>query len=207
MLDNITSIEIFNSLKSLGISTTYHSYQRGDFIYQEDEDSQNIFLLQKGLIGLFNVSEKGNETLLRVFSGQRIFGHRSLLAEEKYHASAIALSACDLMSYSKVHLYNAIEQKPEIALKLCKLLSTELREAELRLAAMSDKTAKERISQALVFLKLRQPEYIWTRKEISDFSGTTIETVARVMTDLDKQGIIKKSQRDFSIEDQDALLA
>ena len=86
-------------------------------------------------------------------------------------------------------------------------IAKDLGKAELRMAGLLDKTAHKRITESLVFLKLKYPEYVWTRKEIAEYSGSTFETVTRVMTILEKKNLIKKSGRDFKVLDHEKLLS
>src|SRR5690554_6272095 len=68
------------------------SYRKGDIVYHEGEQGERVYLIRDGVVGLFSLSEEGQETLLRVFSKDSIFGHRSFVAQEPYHASAICLA-------------------------------------------------------------------------------------------------------------------
>ena len=70
-------------------------------------------------------------------------------------------------------------------------MAKDLGEAELRMAGLQDKTANIRIAESLVYLKLKHPKHIWTRKEIAEFSGSTFETVTRVMTLLSNAGLLQ----------------
>ena len=85
-------------------------------------------------------------------------------------------------------------------------MAKDLGKAELRMAGLLDKTAHKRITESLVFLKLKHPDYVWTRREIGEYSGSTLETVARVMTILEKKNLIEKCGRDFKILDTNKLL-
>jgi CRP-like cAMP-binding protein len=87
------------------------------------------------------------------------------------------------------------------------MVARDLGDAELRLAGLLDKTAHRRISESLVYLKLKHPDYTWTRKEIGEYSGSTPETVTRVMRILERKNIIKKHGRDFEILNNDKLLS
>ena len=68
------------------------------------------------------------------------------------------------------------------------------------------KTVINRIIESLVFLKHRQPDYQWTRREIGEFCGATTETVTRVLTKLETAGLITKDGRDINILDVHKLL-
>ena len=75
------------------------------------------------------------------------------------------------------------------------------------MAGLLDKSAPKRISESIIYLKLKYPNYKWTRKEIAEYSGTTFESVARVISSLEKMGLLKRLGRDFLITDHEAVLS
>lgn len=182
-------------------------YKRGQIIYHEGGAPINLYFINSGLVGLFHISESGKETFFRVFGKDDIFGHRSYFAEEPYHASSIALTPVTLSVISNDECQRICQQHPELVKNIVSYMARDLGKAELRMAGLLDKTAPKRISESLVYLKLKHPDYVWTRKEIAEYSGSTLETVARVMTILEKKSLIKKNGRDFEVQDFEKLLS
>jgi len=186
---------------------TARQYKRNQIIYNEGDAPGGIYFIESGIIGLFHVSESGHETLLRVFSKNYIFGHRSVIAQENYHASSICLTPSKIYYISAAKFKDLYNRNPEILFEISKILAKELRSSELRLSGLQDKSANRRIVESLVFLKLKHPKYTWTRKEIADFAGSTLESVVRVMTTLQELELIEKKGRDFDVYDFDKLLS
>lgn len=183
----------------------FESFKRGDLIYNQGDTPEKLFLVEQGIVGLFHISESGKETFLRIFNKDYIFGHRSYFAKTPYHASAIALTPVKLNIISKSQCQNICEKHPELLLEMTHLIANDLGVAELRLAGLQDKSAPKRIIETLIFLKLKHPNKIWTRKEVAEYAASTYETVTRVMTDLDHKGFIHKDGRDFSITNIEKL--
>jgi CRP-like cAMP-binding protein len=118
----------------------------------------------------------------------------------------VALESTTLVIIPKEQCQLICEKRPDLLKEMTKMIATDLGDAELRLSGLKDKSAPRRIAEALVFLKLKHPDHTWTRKEIAEFSGSTFETVARVMSKLDELGYISKEGRDFIlISPQDIL--
>lgn len=180
--------------------------KKGETLYRAGESPESIYFLTSGLIGLFHLSENGSETFLRVFVPGEMMGHRSFFAEENYHADAIALNHCQVVSISKDQCEHLCCHHPDILKQVTQQLAIDLRTAELRLSGLQDKTAGQRIAEALVYLKLRYPDQVWTRQQIAEYSCTTSETVTRVMGKLETLGAIEKEGRDFQILDQEKTL-
>ena len=85
-------------------------------------------------------------------------------------------------------------------------MARDLGHAELRMAGLLDKTVHKRVAESLLYLKLKHPNYTWSRREVAEYSGSTTETVSRVMTSLEGKNLIKKEGRDFIILDEQGLL-
>lgn len=180
--------------------------KRGEIIYHEGDFPSNIYFVEEGLVGLFHISETGKETFLRVFGNGSVFGHRSYFAEEDYHATSMALSETKLVFISKDECARICEENFGLLRKMTSVLAKELGVAELRLSSLQDKSANKRVSESMIYLKMKYPGHVWTRKEIAEYSGTTFETVTRVMGDLEKRGLIEKIGRDFKILDEQLVL-
>lgn len=197
----------FELVENYLLDRKYKEFKRSQIIYHEGDVPTHVYFVESGLIGLFHISETGKETFFRVFSKGDILGHRSLFAAEPYHASAVALTPVTLKSVSAEECEKICLEHPEIMRKLIKKLSIDLGKSELRMSGLLDKTANKRISESLVYLKLKYPDYTWTRKEIAEYSGSTYETVTRLMTYLEKNNLIKKIGRDYQIDSPEKLLA
>jgi CRP-like cAMP-binding protein len=185
---------------------TKKTVSRNEIIYHQGDHPKSLYLVENGLVGLFHISESGKETFLRVFGQNAIFGHRSFLAEKPYHAQSMALQKTELLVLDKAQFVSICDKNPQVTHELLKLLANDLGQAELRMAGLQDKTANQRIAESLVFLKHKYPQQVWTRKEIAEFSGSTFETVARVMTKLSDLKLIKKLGRDFQLIDSQKIL-
>ncbi len=179
---------------------------RGDFLYHEGERPNELYFLTTGIVGLFHLSESGKETFLRVFGEDNLIGHRTFFAEEKYHASAMALTTSVIKVITSEQCEEICFKRPELLKQVTKSLAKDVGSAELRLAGLQDKTAEKRIKESLVFLKHKYPNKVWTRKEIAEYSCSTYETVTRIMTKLESNSIICKEGRDFKILKLDKML-
>lgn len=174
-------------------------YKRGEIIYHEGEVPKHVWLLEEGLVGLFHITSSGRETFLRVFGERYILGHRSTIAGEPFHANAVALTTSKLYKISTEDFITTACKEGELLFKISKVLARDLRQAEERLAGITDKTAPQRIVEALLYLRFRHPDQAWTRKEIAEFSSSTMETVTRVMAQLESEGLLIKDKRRFDI--------
>lgn len=197
---------LYEKIKPLINQSVTRKIKKNELIYTQGDSPESLFFVESGVLGLFHISETGKEVFLRVFNEGSLFGHRSYFAQTPYHANAIALSPSEITIIDKEECKRICETDPELLLNVTQSLAQDLGHAELRLSGVQDKTVPKRVCEALVFLKLKYPDQVWTRKQIADFSLTTFESVARVMTNLSERGIISKQGRDFTINDLNSLL-
>ena len=197
---------ILNNFDDLFPDLSTKAFKKGEIVYDEGSRPTGIYFIQSGIIGLYHLAENGKETFLRVFGPGNLLGHRSYFADEFYHATSIAVNDAKLIYIPKEVLEEHLDQKPETLRLILTQVSSDLGKAELRMSGRHDKSAGGRIIESIVFLKLHYPEQIWTRKQIADYSGSTFETVTRVINKLEKDGEITKNGRDFTINSPDQLL-
>ena len=181
------------------------TYKKGTFLYHMGEEPKGLFFIFSGLVGVFSTTESGNEHLLRIFGESQCMGHRSLLANENYHAGGKVLEDAVIGFVDAATVRTLINENSDFAQRMISKLAVELRRAEIRLAASSDKQVAERVAEAMLYLKIAFPEHKWTRNEIAYYCGSTAPTVIRTLADFEKRGFIEQHGRDISILDPESL--
>jgi CRP-like cAMP-binding protein len=180
--------------------------KRGDTLYQQGEHAEAFYFLESGLLGLVVAGASGKEHLIRLFQKGRHMGHRALLTQEPYHASARALENSIVRRISAPRFYEFLNSKPEVALHFLKIMGQDLRKAELRICQATELSVRGRISEALIYLLEQYPEHKWTKQEIAEFIGSSTPTVFRAIADLEAEGLIHTQRRDIEILDRAKLL-
>lgn len=193
------------SLKLFENSST-RIFSKGHTIFERGEKGTGLYLLKNGVVGLMSLGESGEDVLLRVFGENHLFGYRTFIAGEKYHATAMALSQVEVSFLAYKNCYDTETEKYELFFYLSNLLAEDLRRAEERLIYFSEKKAIVKVIEGLVYLKCIAPEHLWTRREIGDFCGTRTETVSRVLSRLERKKIIQKRGKEILINNINTLL-
>ncbi|EQC52416.1 cyclic nucleotide-binding domain protein [Bacteriovorax sp. DB6_IX] len=173
--------------------------KKGEIIYHQGDAPTGVYHVKNGHIGLITFAPNGNETLLRVFGPNYFFGHRSLISNEDYHATTMALVDSELIFIPSSDFDNIVHAKPNILMHVAQVLAKELRRAENKFRDLANSNVTSRIIQALAFIKTRYPDHKWTRKEIGEYCGAKTETVSRVLGRLEKEGLIVKEGRGIVI--------
>lgn len=182
-------------------------YKQRQFIYEEGDHPDGFYYVKSGLVGLGKLSPNGKQSLLRIYSSNRFFGYRSLLGQDDYYASTMALKP-SIVVYFPFHAIRDLQERvPEVFQYFTVFLASELKEAELRLSRASSMKMKHRVIDSLLFLKEHHSDYTWTYREIGEYCGGETETVIRICNQLKNDGLLKKESRHWKIVDKARLVA
>lgn len=182
-------------------------FRRSEQIYRPGDRPQGLYFIKRGLVGLSLIGEEsGKEHLLRFFKENQFFGHRSLFANEPYHATALCLQETEVEFIAKEKILSILDQHPEMMKEVIHVLSKELRRAEVQHVLILENQVTPRVAQALVYLKELKPDHNWTRQEIANFCASTTSTVIKSMAELEKMELISQKGRRFEILNRNDLM-
>lgn len=183
------------------------SYAARQAIYSEGNTPDGFYYVKDGLVGLAKIAPNGKQSLLRVYNNGHFFGYRSLLGQERYYGSTMALQATELLHFPFKNMQQLQQTVPEAFRYFTLFLAAELKEAELRLSKASAMKTRHRIIDSLLYLNSKNDGYSWTYREIGEFCGGETETIIRLCNQLKSQGILAKENRRWKIIDHDKLAA
>ena len=186
-----------------------HVFNKGEVIFSEGDYPKGVYCIYSGSAKISKIKEDGKEQIVRLVKGGNLLGYRSLLCNEKYQASAIALEDCRVCFYTKEFYLHFIHSNPALSANTIKTLTGDLRHAENMMIDLIHKNAKSRIAEALLMLENfygvnEEDGSIKTnlkREDIANIAGTTTETAIRVISDLSKEKILILNGKKIKIGD------
>lgn len=164
-------------------------------VYHNGLPAKGFYYVDQGLVGLYQVSESGKESLLRIYGPGSYFGYRSLFTAQNYPSTARAMLDSALIRVNVNDFKSLDTASPNLANLLMQEVCSELGEAEKRLMQFNAFSAKKRILDTIYYMFQTYPEYPWTYREIGEYSGTDTTTVIRYCKTLKDSGILDKNSR------------
>jgi CRP/FNR family transcriptional regulator len=166
-----------------------------------------LFCVNSGKIKLSTLGFDGKEQILRLAKSGDVIGYRALLANERYHCSAVALEDCSICIIDKKYFQQCIENNHKLLFEMVKKISSDLKTAEEHIVSLSQKNVRERVAEALLFIKatygLMDDEQTinvsLSREEIADYVGTATETAIRLLSEFNQDKIIELSGKKIKI--------
>jgi CRP-like cAMP-binding protein len=195
-----------SELASLATIAFEKRYKAGDFAFREEDPPQSFYVIADGRIKVSKSSPSGREFIVTFFSMGEVFGEVAVFAGMPYPASAQAVVDTEVIGIRREDLLRLLSTNPEVALKIINVLGERLRDAMGRLRDLAGERVEQRIAGILLMLhKKLGPELPFTRREIADMSGTTVETAIRIMGRLTGEGIIKSTRGRITVVDGEKL--
>ncbi|MEN9598435.1 MAG: hypothetical protein RL596_746 [Bacteroidota bacterium] len=200
--------------KALSAQKSCAVYKKGQYIFNEGGIPSGLFCVNSGKIKLSVTGYDGKEQILRLAKSGDILGYRALISNERYHSAAIALEDTSICIIDKNYFFSQLEQNPKLMLEVARKMSSDLKKAEEHIVSLSQKNVRERLAEALLFLKatygLQNDKSTinvkLSREEIADYVGTSTESCIRLLSEFNHDGIIELNGKSIQIKNLPLLI-
>ena len=197
-----------DDLEAIARVTITRSYDKDQVIILAEEEGDALFLINTGQVKVSIVSEDGREVILSLLGEGAVFGELALLDEKPRSANVVAMSDAELYMLHRSDFLKLLYRVPKIAITLLAELATRLRKTDRKIEGLALLDVTSRISETLLQLADEQGEEHSeglhipnrpTHQQLANMSGTTRETVSRVLKRLEAQGYIVCKGRTITI--------
>ncbi|CAM3236088.1 Crp/Fnr family transcriptional regulator [Filibacter tadaridae] len=212
----ISIVPIFNHLtpaemEEIVKATHSVSYKRNHTIYHAGDKSDGLYIVHKGRVKVYRLSDNGKEQLVRILEPGNFTGELSLFNETVHDAYAEAMEPIELCVMDRESFQQFLLKYPAVSLKVLGEFSNRLAKTEQQAANIAMETVETRVAMYLADQveeqKMTTIVLPMTRKDLASHLGTTPETISRKLADFEDAGWINQTtQRKIEIADLDALL-
>jgi len=203
-------------LLEMANSCVLKHYQRDQFIFLEGEACPGLFVVHRGAVKIFKMSETGREQVLAIERSGRPIAELPAFDEGPYPASAMAVEETTLLLLPKDQFRRLFFKYPDIALGVVRSLSMRLRKMVELVEELAFKEVGQRLAHFLLEAAEKRgrqmPEGLVfdlhpTNQEIAARIGTVRELVSRCLGRFRDLGILTIKDRTVTIHDIDRLSA
>jgi CRP-like cAMP-binding protein len=178
--------------------------KKGTLILSPLKPIEALFFLKKGQVRLFRMNQNGKQFTVDILIDGNIFGESSTMSLTDDQIYAEAMTDTYLCILGKNEFEDFIEKNPKIAIKFINILSARLKE----LYSLSEKIALGDVRYRILYLLIKLSEKTGRRKnewqtiemklthqDVANMIGSTRETTSAILSQLKKEGYIKKGLR------------
>jgi CRP-like cAMP-binding protein len=182
----------------------YRHFKKGEFIFQDGEKSNYLFVVNEGIVKLSKLSDHGKEQIIRFLFPGDFFGQFALLQETTHYANAEVLDASVVCTIHKSDFHKLLEKNSKMAYRFLLAVSERLHQADEWLGNISLLETGKRLAKMLVLFYEKnhaKPSFQLPvqKKELAAWLGTTPETLSRKLAHFEELGIITIDKKRMTI--------
>jgi len=184
------------------------AYEQGQLIYQQNEPSTNLYLIVEGKVKVSFIAENGDQVILDIYQQDEFFGESAFLNLTHRGEQAMAMESTKLMTWTIDVIEDVIMRCPRLVVALLQLMAQRSLHLAQRIESFSVDRIDGRVARALIRFSerfgtkteggdgsIRMPAF--THEVLSQYVGTTRETISHYMIQFRRQGFIKYSRREI----------
>ena len=180
----------------------YKRFVAQEQIVDRDSGTNDVFFIIRGKVRIVNYSLLGREITFDELNEGNFFGELAALDGQPRSASVMALEDCLIVALPGRLFMKVLATHPELAFRVMRRLTGIVRAADERIMDLSTLAAHNRVQAEL----LRQArthmadqnsakiEPIPVHGDLASRVSTTRETVARVLNDLARKGLVERTK-------------
>lgn len=185
------------------------SYKRGETIFCQGDEAQNIFVVLDGWVKLFRITPTGAEAVVGVFTKGRSFGEAVAFENSSYPVTAEAVTDTRLLLVRTSLLTTMMRDKPEIAMAIVSSTFRHLHSLVGQVEQLKAHTGAQRVAEFLLELcdadrgscTITLP---YDKTLIAGRLGMQPQSLSRAFSRLEAQGV-KITHNQATILDIDQL--
>lgn len=192
----------------------WRTYAEGEQIIDRETDSKDVFFVVTGRTRVVNYSPAGREVSFDDIEAGGCFGELAALDGQPRSASVVATQPTVTASLPAAAFLEVVSTHPPVAMKLMRRLAEVVRESTERIMDLSTLGAHNRVyAELLREARATDPKAfergsntaairpIPIHSDIAARVSTTRETVARVLGDLARKGIVERESDSLVLRD------
>jgi CRP/FNR family transcriptional regulator, cyclic AMP receptor protein len=208
----LSQVELFadlspEQLDPIHEATTHRVLQRGDVLFTEGEDAEELFVVTDGRIAIANKSIDGRESMMALMERGDLFGEMPLFDGLTRSAEARALEPSEVICIPYEPVRSLYEDDPTLLWRVVALLAGRLRTTDEALADSVFLDVTGRTAKRLLELAGEKEEFALpiTQEELAGMVGASRERVNKAIASFIRLGWIEQVDRRYRITNREQL--
>jgi CRP/FNR family transcriptional regulator, cyclic AMP receptor protein len=201
-----------DSLNKIASHFVTLSHPANQIILLENDWGGSVYFILEGWVKIRTYNMDGKEVTLNIIGKGEIFGEMAALDKMPRSTDAITLTKTEIGRIPAQIFIELLNTEPMAGIRLTQLMAKRLRQVNRRLQ-LREASSVSRVADAILFLVEGQGKEgekgteipNLPHREISSLSGLARETVTRVLTKLEKKGLIQRDADSMKIPNIPAL--
>ena len=179
------------------------SHSKGETVFTEGDDATSVWVLYSGRLEIFKYTSDGKPRAIECINPKELFGTLCRLGGNGRCYPCTAVASADAISLripDSVFL-DMFGRNPSMVTGVCALCSNRLNMMQ-ELTCSTQEPVEKRIVRTLFQLSKTHGTVLpYTKRQIGELSGTTVETTIRTLSKFQKKKWISSSRGEIVLND------
>lgn len=193
---------------------TKHVFRRGQHVFREDDDANQVFYLHDGMTRIYHLTSEGELTVFWYCVSGELFGAGGITGCSNQAVNSQAITKSTVYVMLRPVFEQMLKLHPKISYNALKLMGARLRLACDTIVDMRSRKTNARVALALLRLShncglnsgnLIKIDAPITHQEIANMVGSCRQTVTEVLRDFERLGFISHEGRQILISNPQGL--
>jgi CRP/FNR family transcriptional regulator len=206
-----------DDFESAGLRVVERNFGPKDVIFTPGDPDDQLYFVLSGTVRLYKIYGDYKEATTALLRDGGVFGKLNLVEGRWQDVFAEAVSDVRVASVQKAALERVVKMQPEFALKLFSSFSERLRQSDEVIESLLHREVSTRLATLLLNLSERFGvdsngssggvllDVRLTHQDLANMIASTREAVSKVMSELQREGIIETRNRRVIILNREVL--
>jgi len=173
-------------------------YPNGSVLFETGKCDRGIFSIRSGIIKLLSLKTDGTQRIVRLLGRGGVIGLELLDAGECYRHTAIALTPVDVCQIPLETMQRLDASYPQLCQEIRVRLQNDLDRVDQWIVTLGSGPARKRVAWLLLLMveyasNPKQDIELLGREDMAAIIGTAVETASRIVAELKRCGILRKT--------------
>lgn len=192
-----------------------HMLKRGQILYRAGEELTYVYAIRSGSVKTYISTDDGRLQITGFHIPGELLGLNAM-DEKRYNCEAMALETTSVCEISLDCFEELARQIPSAHYQMLRMMSREIKLNQELILLLGKKNAEERLATYLLALSRRfalrnysptRFNLSMSRGDIGDYLGIAEETVSRIFTRFQEEGVVTTERRHIILNDLQRLSA
>jgi len=178
------------------------------YIFREGEEAHSFFLLLDGYVRVVKVTAVGEQVIVRYIATGELLGIAKAIGRDTYPANAVAAADCVVLAWPSHTWESIVAAHPGFATNTYAMVGKRLLDTQERVIELATERVEQRVANAVLNLARQTGrktddgiliDFLISRQDISEMTGTTLHTVSRLLSGWDSKGWIKSGRQRITL--------
>lgn len=191
-------------------------FNSGETLFHQGDRAIFCYLVLKNRLKLSLLHEEGKEALLRYINPGEITAAVAVFREKNYPVTAVTVGPVETVLWDRNTMLQAMHVYPALSINFLQVVIDRLDDIQSRYLELQTERVEQRVARALLRIMKQSGrrvdegiliDFRLSRKDLSDYTGTTLYTVSRTLSSWEKRGWVRSGRERIIVVDPHALVS